>query len=91
MCSIGLGPATSPLPHLTPGQRGDKATQFGNLRPRMVEVEKVPGWTYGLREAVSRPGHQNKPPVVTGLLRGRHGVEPRALPSSLQAREGVAQ
>lgn len=78
-------------PHPSPTSLLGGAAQFGNLRPRMVEVEKAPGWTYGLREAVSRPGHQNKPPVVTGLFRGRHGVEPKALPSSLQAREGVAQ
>lgn len=57
--------------------------------PRIVEAEKPPGWTSGLREAVSRPGHHNKPPTVTHLIHGRSGVEPKALLSDLQAREAV--
>jgi len=54
-----------------------------------VEAEKPPGWTTVLREAVSRPGHHNKPPAVIRLIHGRSGVEPKALLSNLQAREAV--
>lgn len=34
VCNIGMEPAASPFPLLTPGHAGDKATQLGNWRPR---------------------------------------------------------